>query len=65
VYAFFLTIIFVMTLGFINMFTLYGGPYGANWSIGIIVLPIVTGIVVGAGVRGLIALLRESNQERL
>jgi hypothetical protein len=55
VYAFFLTIFFVMALGFINMFT----PYGANWEIGIIVLPIVTGAVVGASVRGLTTFLGE------
>lgn len=56
VYAFFLTIVFVMALGFINMFT----PHGANWGSGMIVLPIVTGAIVGASVRGLIAFLRDS-----
>ena len=61
VYAFFLTIIFVMTLGFINNST----PYGANWGIGIIVLPVVIGIVVGASVRGLIAFFRESRPRTL
>jgi hypothetical protein len=56
VYAFLLSIIFVTALGFINMFT----PYGANWGSGIMVLPVVTGAVVGASVRGLIAFLRDS-----
>jgi len=57
VYAFFLTVIFVVTLGFINMFTPYGGNWGDD---GIIVMPAVIGAVVGASVRGLTAFLRES-----